>query len=109
MQMLTAWPIYAKRDQTFFRSLGQAASDHFGWLPLSKSFSENQMERFAPDREYTERAVRKYVAEGGKIDRGSTNRDKLVQWDSLIYSDSFNDTSDDFPGINFPPSEILRF
>jgi len=67
------------------------------------------MERFAPDREYTERAVRKYVAEGGKIDRGSTNRDKLVQWDSLIYSDSFNDTLDDFPGVNFPEGDILRF
>ena len=67
------------------------------------------MDRFNPNQLYLEKAIQEFMREGGKIHRGSTNDEKRVQWDSLSYSDSFNDTSDDFPGINFPPSEILRF
>ena len=67
------------------------------------------MPRFQPNQLYLEKAIQEFMREGGKIGRGSTNGDKLVQWDSLSYSDDSHDTSDDFPGINFPPSEILRF
>ena len=67
------------------------------------------MPSFNPNQLYLEKAIQEFMREGGKIDRGSANDEKRVQWDSLSYSDSFNDTSDDFPGVNFPPSEILRF